>query len=182
MSANQTLSLMALFFALLVGGSLVAVAAGKNPGEQGVFVAGGEKFEAALLADTLGIRPVETDATGRLEMEVSPDGRSLSYRLTVAALEDAFMSHLHFGTPEDRYGPIVAWLFPAEGKRREVVEGRFDGVLATGVIRAEDLGGPLGQKEISDLVAAIEAGNIFADVHTRRHVPGELRGQVVSAP
>ena len=177
MSKSKFLSLTIFLLALVVSGALVAVA-----GKMGEEAAGqadrGPVFVADLQPDTMGMEPVETEAGGCLTMELGDDGRSMSYTLEVEALEDAFMSHLQYGGADDRYGPIVLWLFPTEGKRQEVVEGRFDGVLAEGVIRAEDLNGPLAGKEIDDLVQAIEEGKIFADVHTRRHVPGELRGHL----
>lgn len=178
MCCSKTISLIALLLALLVGGALVGLA-GKSGAQAAIE---DRRFVAELVADTLGVRPVETEAAGRLELELSPDGQSLDYRLTVSALEDAFMSHLHYGTPEDRYGSLVVWLFPADSKRREVVEGRFDGELVAGTIRSEDLGGVLAKKELAELIKAIEEGRIFADIHTRRYVPGELRGQVAVKP
>ena len=170
MNKYRFFSFLAFLLALGIGGALVA-AAGKP-------AAAGPLFIAELQPDTMGVRPVETDAGGRLTMELSADGLVLAYKLEVENLQDAFMSHLQYGGPEDRYGPIVVWLFPEDGKRREVVEGRFDGVLAQGEIRAEDLQGPLAGHELAALVAAIEEGMIFADVHTRHHVPGELRGHL----
>ncbi|ADH86934.1 CHRD domain-containing protein [Desulfurivibrio alkaliphilus] len=172
MSKYRFFSFLAFLLALGVGGALVAMAG--KPGA----VTGGPVFTAELQPDTMGLRPVESEASGRLTMELSADGATLVYQLEVVALEDAFMSHLQYGGPEDRYGPIVVWLFPEDGKRREVVEGRFDGVLAQGEIRAQDLQGPLAGQELAALLQAIEEGMIFADVHTRRHVPGELRGHV----
>ncbi len=185
MNRYKILSLLAFCAALLIGGGLVAVA-GKNGAEPGSGPTGAppasapaaESFVAELLPDTLGVRPVESAARGRVELELIENGQALAYKITVQELEDAFMSHLHLGSPEDRYGSLVVWLFPADGKRREVIEGRFDGVLAQGIIRAADLTGALARFELAELLAAVRAGNIFADIHTRRNVPGELRGQV----
>lgn len=174
--------LLAFLLALLIGGAMVAISATAEkeaPGGQAEAVK--PDFVAELRADTMGLRPVETEASGRLTMSLGADGRTLHYQLEVTALEDAFMSHLQYGGPEDRYGPIVVWLFPEDGRRREVVEGRFDGVLARGEIRDRDLSGPLAGQGVGALIEAIKEGMIFADVHTRRHVPGELRGQVTVA-
>lgn len=189
MNRYKLFSLLAFCVAMLIGGGLVAVAGknGADPGPEAATPAAAPSpvpspaFVAELLPDTLGVRPVETAARGRLELTLSEDGQALAYQITVTELEDAFMSHLHLGGPEDRYGSLVVWLFPPDGKRREVVEGRFDGVLARGVIRTDQLTGALAKHEPADLLAAIRAGNIFADIHTRRNVPGELRGQVKAA-
>ncbi|MFU8819336.1 MAG: CHRD domain-containing protein [Desulfurivibrio sp.] len=180
MSRYKVLSLVAFCVALLAGGGLVALAGKGGPALTAAPVLPPKvDFVAELVADTLGVRPVETEASGRVEFTLLEGGDALAYRITVSALEDAFMSHLHLGGPEDRYGSLVVWLWPAEGKRREVREGRFDGVLHQGEIRAENLTGALAKEELAELLAAIRAGRIFADIHTRRNVPGELRGQVL---
>ncbi|MFH7320085.1 CHRD domain-containing protein [Desulfurivibrio sp. D14AmB] len=180
MSFYRFLSLVAFLAALLAGGGLVALAGKDRPTAPAAAGSAAQvDFVAELVADTLGVRPVETEARGRVEFTLVEGGGGLAYRIEVSDLEDAFMSHLHLGTAEDRYGSLVVWLWPDDGRRREVLEGRFSGILQEGVIRAENLTGALAHKELTDLLTAIRAGRIFADIHTRRNVPGELRGQVL---
>ncbi len=67
--------------------------------------------------------------------------------------------------------------------------GRMDGVLAEGTITAANLVGPLAGHPLSDLVAAIQAGNAYVNIHTNDGVApantgpgdfpgGEIRGQL----
>jgi CHRD domain len=44
------------------------------------------------------------------------------------------------------------------------------------------LKGPLAGKHVSDLIKLIEDGNAYANVHTRQHPNGEIRGQLSLSP
>ncbi len=135
-----------------------------------------DKFTAQLTANKFGPKPADTQASGEVVFSLVENGKGLAYELTLRNIEDVYMAHLHLG-PEDGYGPIVVWLYPAEGRPKKV-EGKFDGVLAKGVIHAKDLTGTLQGKSLNDLLAAMRAGQSFVNVHTAKYVPGELRGQV----
>ena len=53
-----------------------------------------------------------------------------------------------------------------------------NGNLAIGTLTAADLIGPLSGLTLSDLLAEIEAGNTYVNVHTQAHPTGEIRGQI----
>jgi CHRD domain len=126
--------------------------------------------------------PIPTQAQGQAVFQLSPDGTELSYQVMVANIENVIGFHLH-RAPAGARGPLVfAISYPPGG-------GRFDGVLATGIITAANLLGPLAGKPLSDLINDIEAGLIYVDVNTNDGVlpvntgpgdynGGELRGQV----
>ena len=125
-----------------------------------------------------------TLAQGQAFFQLSKDGTELRYLLIVANIDNVVASHIHVGAAGVN-GPVVAFLagpFPAGG-------GRSDGVLAEGAITAANLIGPLAGHPLSDLIAAMEAGNTYVNVHTNDGVGlpntgpgdfpgGEIRGQI----
>lgn len=126
----------------------------------------------------------ETPARGQAVFRLSADGTELHYRLIVANIDNVVGSHIHLAEAGAN-GPIVAFLFgpaPAGG-------GGTDGVLATGTITADDLVGPLAGQPLEALIAQIEAGDTYVNVHTNDGVGdtntgpgdfpgGEIRGQI----
>jgi len=126
----------------------------------------------------------DTNATGVATFKLSKDGTELSYRLIVANIENVIAAHIHMGKAGVN-APVVAFLYgPAP-----VGGGRMDGVLAEGTIIEANLVGPLAGHPFSDLIAAIESGNAYVNVHTNDGVGstntgpgdfpgGEIRGQV----
>jgi len=140
-------------------------------------------FVAHLSGDE-EVPSVATLAQGQAIFHLSKDGNELEYRLIVANIENVVASHIHVGAT-DVNGPVVAFLFgsvPPGG-------GRSDGVIATGTITAANLVGPLAGHPLSDLIAAMRAGNTYVNVHTDDGVAptntgpgdfpgGEVRGQI----
>ena len=53
-------------------------------------------------------------------------------------------------------------------------------MLATGVITADDLVGPLDGADLSDLIEEMRSGNTYVNVHTEAFGGGEIRGQIDS--
>lgn len=131
---------------------------------------------AAALSGAQEVPPVDTAARGQITLQLSKDGTELGYRLIVANIENVTQAHLHLA-PAGANGAVVAWLYPS-GPPAQLIPGRSDGVLATGTITSADLVGPLAGASLSDLVAAIEAGDIYANVHTSQFPGGEIRGQL----
>jgi hypothetical protein len=121
---------------------------------------------------------------GTLTLMVSEDGTSISYRLIVANISNVTAAHIHLA-PAGTNGPVVAFLYgnaPAGG-------GAVNGVIATGTITAANLTGSLTGQPLSTLIAEIEAGNAYVNVHTNDGVAptgtgpgdfpgGEIRGQL----
>jgi hypothetical protein len=125
----------------------------------------------------------DTRAQGQAIFHLSKDGNELRYKLIVANIENIAASHIHLGA-EGTNGSVVAFLF--HGPR---IAGRTSGVLDEGVITAADLVGPLAGKSLSDLLAAMCAGQTYVNVHTNDLVAppntgpgdfpgGEIRGQI----
>jgi len=122
------------------------------------------------------VPPVDTNAQGQAVFRLSADGTQLSYRLIASNIVDVLMAHIHMA-PAGVNGGIVVWLYP-EAPPPQLIPGQHNGILATGVITAENLVGALAGATIADLVAAIEAGNTYVNVHTSANPGGEIRGQL----
>jgi len=130
--------------------------------------------------------PIDTRASGELELVVSADGRSIGYVLTVKDIENAAAGDLHLG-PAGANGPLVAKLFPVGGAAPK--KGPFSGVLAKGTLDAGDLIGALTGAKLEELIEQIRDGNAYCNVHTNDGTDppnsgpgdyrlGEIRGQI----
>ena len=158
-----------VFLLLLVGTLSVVQFIGAN-------ASSGRNFVAHLSAAS----GVFTHATGEAIFHLSPDGSTLSYKLIDANINNVFMAHIHLVST----GGIVVWLFPSatpdltclSSPASCEIPGRFDGVLAQGTITAGDLTGSLSGMTMSDLVAQIESGNTYVNVHTIQNPGGEIQG------
>ncbi len=140
-----------------------------------VASAQGTKFEAQLSGKNQS-PAVDTPAHGVATFQISADGKSLSYRVSVTDIENVSMAHIHMG-PAGEEGPVVAWLYPSKPPA-VVKKGKFTGVLARGTLTAANLAGPLEGKTIADLVEQIKAGKAYVNVHTEKYPAGEIRGQI----
>jgi hypothetical protein len=119
----------------------------------------------------------DTDAQGQAMFRVADDGQSVDYKLIASNIDNAFMAHIHMG-PADGTGPVVVWLYPSTTPNQPgpAGSGRHDGVLAEGTFTAADLVGPLKGHPLSDLLAAIDSGNAYVNVHTNDGVDGQNTG------
>jgi hypothetical protein len=119
-----------------------------------------------------------TSAVGTLTLFVeggpSPTGEPrISFELEVKDIVDVSGAHIHLGATGVA-GPVIVPLFTGPDK-----PGTFSGVLAQGAISDKDLAGPMAGKTLSDLLAAMQAGNTYVNVHTKAYPSGEIRGQIV---
>jgi hypothetical protein len=131
----------------------------------------------AALSGFQEVPPVMTLARGMAYFQLNFDVTELSYTLNVANIQNITQAHIHLAPPGEN-GPVVAWLYPS-GPPPILIPGRFNGVLATGVITGDDLIGPLLGEPLDELIAAIKDGNAYVNVHTSQNPGGEIRGQIV---
>jgi hypothetical protein len=129
--------------------------------------------------------PIKTVASGVVEFNVSADGKSIAYKLSVDRLTNPSAADVHLGPPSQN-GPVVARLYP-NGKGGK--KGEYSGVLVEGRLTGADLIGPLAGAGLADLLAELAAGNVYVNVHTNDGVEpansgpgdfrlGEIRGQL----
>lgn len=117
------------------------------------------------------VPPRDTPAQGQATFRLSADGLTMEYRLVVANIENVVASHIHIGVPGVN-GPFIVFLFgnaPPGG-------GLVNGVLAAGSFTSANFINNLAGHPMSDLIAAIKAGNAYVNVHTNDGVDGTNTG------
>jgi hypothetical protein len=113
--------------------------------------------------------PNDSAAQGEVIMRLNANG-TISYKLIVANINNAFAGHIHLA-PRGVAAAPKKWLYPAgfpvSGPPTLLRPGRTDGILAEGTFTPTP-----------DLLAAIESGDAYVNVHTLLHPGGEIRGQL----
>lgn len=152
--------------------------------------AGASSAQTSYVANLSGAEEVPANnspATGMATFEVSADGRSITYTVTVNNLDNLVMGHIHIGA-KGANGPVTVNLIePAQPGG-----GRKNGVVGQGTITADKLTGPLQGQPLSALINAMDSGNAYVNLHTNNGVEptnqgpgdfpgGEIRGQIMRA-
>jgi CHRD domain len=125
----------------------------------------------------------DTQAVGVAKFKLRDDGAALLFKINVANLDNAVAAHIHCGAVGVN-GPVGVSLFggPPAG-------GVANGTLAEGTITAPDPGNACGWTDLAAVIAALQSGNTYVNVHTNDGVAppntgpgdfpgGEIRGQV----
>lgn len=123
-----------------------------------------------------------SSATGFASFAFNDTLTELSYELSVFGLFDVTMAHIHLA-PAGSNGPVVLWLYPFMPPA-QLIAGETNGLLAQRTVTETGLVGTLAGQSLSLLLAEMNAGNAYVNVHTLTFPGGEIRGQVqqVSAP
>ena len=124
-------------------------------------------FQANLTGDEQ-VPALDTAAVGNAVVRVTANG--VTYNLVVNNAVDVVASHIHCA-PAGVNGPVGVTLFAG-------APVTTNGVLAQGPILAPDVGNACGWVDLDDLVAAMESGDTYVNVHTLANLPGEIRGQL----
>jgi hypothetical protein len=138
---------------------------------------------AARLSGAEEVPPRDTAATGSAFFQLSDDGTRISYTVSVSNIENVVASHIHCGA-KGVNGPVGVTLFMGTPGG-----GAISGTLAKGTITAPDPGNGCGWADLAAVVAAMNSGNTYVNVHTNDGVPptntgpgdfpgGEIRGQI----
>ena len=158
-----------------------ATAAGGSPSSS----QSSHKEFSAKLTGSKEVPPVDTDATGTVRLAANSRQDALDYQISLSNLNGVVtVAHIHRGSAGTN-GPVVANL-NVGGAFASASAGGSGGSAATstsssGTITSADLKGLLAGKHVSDLIRLIEDGKAYANVHTRQHPNGEIRGQLTSS-
>ena len=128
------------------------------------------------------VPPTTSRATGELRAAISGDESSISFTLTYSGLTgNPGAAHIHFAPTKVTGGVMV---FFCGGGGKPACPASTSGTV-TGTLTAADIVGPVEQGippapagRFSDVVRAIRTGNAYANIHTERFPPGEIRGQI----
>ena len=144
--------------------------------------AGGSRNIRADLNGYEEVPAVSTVAAAQFRAEFSEDGESVDWALAYADLEGSVtQAHLHFGQPAVS-GGISVFLCSNLGNGPAGTQACPPSGTIGGTFTASSVVGPSTQgiaaAEYGELVAAIRAGMVYANVHSTKWQGGEVRGQV----
>jgi len=134
---------------------------------------------------------VSSVARGEFRLRIGRDEQPISYELSYSGLEGIVtQGHIHFGQ-KGVAGGISVWLCqtptptpptPAFIDPTGLAPTCPQEGTVTGQLTAANVIGPAGQgiasTEFAELVKAIRAGLTYANVHSTKFGPGEIRGQI----
>jgi hypothetical protein len=121
--------------------------------------------------------PRETPAQGQVKFQLSPDGTELRWQLIASNIDNAFMAHIHCCALPGANAGIVLWLKgQPPTSSNPVGTGPQDGVLSSGVATRTALVGSLAGQPLSALIAQMDAGMTYTNVHTDDGLTGTNTG------
>ncbi len=133
---------------------------------------GGKKnFNARTLIGYEENPDVSTVASGSFRASVDESAQTVTYELTYSGLEgDVQQAHIHFGKPAIN-GGVSLFLCSNLGNGPAGTPTCPQSGTVSRTVPAADIVGPTGQGieagNLSELVAAMRAGNAYANVHSR---------------
>jgi hypothetical protein len=129
----------------------------------------------ARLTGASEVPPVQTNASGfaDLDVEMEDGQRVVDYHLYVSNIDRVTQAHIHQGNSSEN-GPIIVPLFNASAPT-----GPVTGQLAEGHITPANFVGPIQGMQLDDLIALMQNGTAYVNVHTEQNPQAEIRGTVL---
>jgi len=171
-------------FVALIGISIIILSMTAVVGTLGVIASipneataqqqqGNQEFDA-ILTSAAEVPPVQSSSSGFSELGVVAGGNSMEYDIIAINIDKVTQAHIHQGSSSEA-GPVVATLFNAS-----TPTGPVSGELTDGFITSANLEGPLQGKQLSDLIALMQNGQAYVNVHTEQNPDGEIRGTIAA--
>ena len=182
MSKRRVLIAVVAALAVTAGGVGAASSSAADGGGGDGGGRGGRDMRASLTGYE-EVPSISTPATGSFSARRVSNG-VFEYTLTFSGLEaPTTQAHIHFGQPAVS-GGISVWLcsnLPSPPTPAGVQPCPASGTV-TGTINAASVVGPAGQGidagQIDELLAAVDNGLAYCNIHTQKYQPGEIRGQI----
>ncbi len=157
----------------------------------------GDRFSARLsgynevhfIAGTPALRgAISTQARGSFRAMIDDRAQRIDYELSFEGLEsDVTQAHIHFGQ-RHTVGGIVVWLCqtagtpaPAAAASTPLCGGPRANTVTGTIVPAQVLtatGQGIDAGQFDEVVRAIRAGRVYANVHSATFGSGEIRGQL----
>lgn len=121
------------------------------------------------------VPPVQTNASGSadLDVEIEDGQRVVDYEIFVNNIDRVTQAHIHQGSSNET-GPIIVPLFNAS-----TPTGPVTGQLTEGQFTSANFVGQLQGRQLDDLIALMQNGTAYVNVHTEQNPEGEIRGTVL---
>jgi CHRD domain len=139
--------------------------------------ASNESHKAKLLGFE-EVPAISSTGTGELRLKINEDNQIIEYELSYENLEGTTTNaaHIHLGQTSVN-GGVVAFLCGGGKPPCTPTSGAFTGTIGVADILAVPAQG-IAAGEFGEVVRAIRAGHVYANVHTNKHPGGEIRGQI----
>lgn len=152
---------------------------------------GGRSFRERLFGFNEVPNPISTTGNGTFRARIDEGDGEIHYTLSFEGLEgDVTQAHIHIGHPNTT-GGIVLWLCETatnqspnedtpdctENDPNEKRAGRVSGTLTEAHVRAV-AANDIAAGAFDEVVALINAGKTYANVHSQKFGPGEIRAQL----
>ncbi|MDQ2980779.1 MAG: CHRD domain-containing protein [Actinomycetota bacterium] len=164
-------SALAALLAVL-GGASYAIAGGDDNGRV--------KAKLNGFDEVVGPGSISTIGNGRFSTKIDRGAQVITFRLTYRLENPATQAHIHFAQRHVG-GAVIAFLCGG-GSKPPCPAGVDSTATVTGTITPADVIGPTTQGiepgSFDEVVRAIRAGAVYANVHSTRWPAGEIRGQV----
>lgn len=144
---------------------------------------------AAKLTATQEVPAISSKASGWFKVTIDDANQTLWYELKYEDLEGtATQAHIHVGQRHVA-GGISVWLCGTVPQGFPEVPACPESGTVSGLITPANITGPVAQgieattmdaHEFDELVKMIRRGLTYANVHSTRFPPGEIRGQILS--
>lgn len=141
-----------------------------------IYAQNATKYKSKLTGDNV-VPPVNTTAVGKATFFIDKD--HLWWKLNLTGITDATKAHIHMAKKgvNATNGTIVANLLKSLDQKPKIAKTK-QGVIIKGSIDATELLGPMKDKNFTDIQSAINNGTLQLDLHTKKHLDGELRGTI----
>ena len=166
---------------VVIGAVLIAASCSEST-SSGLAVK--EAFVADLTGPNERPTPITTNASGHADVSVL-DTNLIRVDLRVSTIDSVTQAHIHAGDASIA-GPIIVFLLPNLAAGRPPITGTDVPLSSVDINRSTPVcsGGlplPCFQPPftLDTLFFRIRNGTAYANVHTRKNLGGEIRGQIV---